>query len=99
MKTVDVIKNKGEEYEDDDEGEGGVHVIADFRLPIANFPLVSEFKFSYASRLNEIGNRHSEIGNDLGVFDNHALNNIRDVLTAVYCCFEFLVNFLPFEDG
>ncbi len=31
------------------------------------------------------------------MFDDYAFNNIRDVLTAVYCRFEFLVNFLPFQ--
>ena len=35
----------------------------------------------------------------LGMFNDHALDDIRYILTAVYCGFQFLVDLFPFEYG
>ena len=67
--------------------------IADFLLLISDWVrllIIAEFDCQ-----STIRNQQSE--SSLGVLDNDTLNNIRDVLTAIYRGLELLIDFLPLQ--
>ena len=91
MKSIDVVENKRQEDENDDEGQGCGHgQIADLQLPNANFVSVPG---------SPLKNRQLAIGNKLSVFDDYALNNICHVLATIHRGFKLLVNFFPFQNS
>ena len=77
MKAVYVIENESEENQDNDKSQGCGHDSVDCQLPIADFIC------ALAEKRLEIGNWQATIGNELSVLNDHALNNVRDVLATI----------------